>query len=329
MDPAAVAAYYRGKGYVVRDGVRVAGASGTEHRVPLLAEGPLGSLAVFFGDFGGVDGPEMGGARKVAREVGATPVLAADTFSNQDRQVASRLGVVLLDAATLEGDAGAAATGLGADTGRAWPGLAPMPARKGRPAEDEPHPWPVSGRVGGLDGPGTRAVDVDEILAQPRAASPSEGGAAGEAGAVDGVGAGTDPLPASATLEAAAADGEGLWRKARTPAAPAPRVPRTPGSQRFAWLGGPVADAPPAKAAGTGPNGPLAIEYDDVVASKAGAGGATTGAAEDDERLGESIELQPTLAELDRKERHDRLMRRLFWILFFSVLLYLFALWWF
>ena len=106
MDPATVAAFYQAKGYTVREGVRVPGLSGNEHKVPLLAEGSLGSLAIFFGDFGGVDGPEMGGARKVAREIGATPVLAADEFSNQDRQLAARLGVVLVDAATLAGDGG-------------------------------------------------------------------------------------------------------------------------------------------------------------------------------------------------------------------------------
>jgi hypothetical protein len=329
MDPSAVAAYYRGKGYVVRDGVRVAGPSGNEHRVPLLAEGPLGSLAIFFGDFGGVDGPEMGGARKVAREVGATPVLAADTFTNQDRQVASRLGVVLLDAATLEGDPASAATGLGADTGRAWPGLAPVPTRRAKEPEDEPHPWPVSGRVGGLDGPGARAVDVDEILAQPKPRPPAAEAdplAPGQAQEVPG----RPPTDATegATEDATEdpGDGEGLWRKARTPVTPAPRQPRAPGSQRFAWLGGAVANAPPAKAS-AGPGGPLAVEYDDVVPAKGP--GADASPQTPEERLGDSIELQPTLAELDRKARHDRLMARLFWILFVSVLLYLFALWWF
>jgi hypothetical protein len=48
-----------------------------------------------------------------------------------------------------------------------------------------------------------------------------------------------------------------------------------------------------------------------------------------DERLGDAIELQPTLDELDHRARRDRLLRRLFWILFASVLLYLFVLWWF
>src|ERR1041385_1091365 len=126
MDAGAAASFYRRKGYTVREGVRATGASGNEHRVPLLAEGPLGSLAVFFGDLGGIDGPEMGGARKVARDLGATPVLAADTFSNEDRQTAARLGVVLLD-----GDAVAvepAAPAPSADPARSWPGLAPIPA---------------------------------------------------------------------------------------------------------------------------------------------------------------------------------------------------------
>jgi hypothetical protein len=328
VDPAVVAAYYRGKGYVVRDGARVPGPSGNEHRVPLLAQGPLGSLAIFFGDFGGVDGPEMGGARKVAREIGATPVLAADSFSSQDRQVASRLGVVLLDSVTLAGDGAPAATGLGADTGLAWPGLAPVPARRGKQPEDEPHPWPASGRVGGRDGSGTRAVDVDEILATPRPVAPGPDAKtpalAEDAEAESPDAAAADEGAGGADAGEGDGDGEGLWRKARARAAPAPRQPRAGGAQRFAWLGGPAASAPAAPPA-TGPGGPLAVEYDDVVPAK----GRAAKEPARDERLGEAIELQPTLAELDRKARHDRLMRRLFWILFVSVLLYLIALWWF
>jgi hypothetical protein len=307
VDPAAVAAYYRGKGYVVRDGVRVAGPSGQEHKVPLLAEGPLGSLAVFFGDFGGVDGPEMGGARKVAREVGATPVLAADEFSNQDRQVAARLGVVLLDSATLSSDGmptpaapGAGSVGLGVDTGRAWPGLAPIPTRRAKEAEPEPH---ASGRVGGRDGPAARAVDVDEILAQAPAAPSAE-----------------EPLAApAAPASAPEAEGESLWKRPRAAGkAPAPR-PKAPGSQKFAWLGSDVPPAAPAPDA----SGPLAVEYDDVV--PAASGRAAADPSTPDERLGESIELQPTMDEVNRRARRDRLLRRLYWLLFLLVVVSLVA----
>ncbi|MFA5944046.1 MAG: hypothetical protein WC876_06230 [Candidatus Thermoplasmatota archaeon] len=309
MDLDTVAAYYRGKGYVVRDGVRVTSPSGSEHKVPLLAEGPLGSLVVFFGDFGGVDGPEMGGARKVAREIGATPVLAADEFSNKDRQVAARLGVVLLDTAALNDEGSAPnAIGLGVDTGRAWPGLAPVPTRRAKETELEPHPWPASGRVGGHDGPATRAVDVEEILAHasaprttPAAASrPSDGEEPpGPTGVGDGDG-----------------NGEGLWKRPRARAEPTPRAPRASGSPKFGWLGTDASASPATE--------PLAVEYDGVVSTRPG-----QQLAESPERLGDTVELQPTMTELEHKARRDRLLRRLFWLLFASVLVYLFALWWF
>lgn len=320
MDPAAVAAYYRAKGYVVRDNARVAGPSGTEHKVPLLAEGPLGSLAVFFGDFGGVDGPEMGGARKVAREVGAQPVLAADEFSNHDRQVAARLGVVLVDAATLAGPgsdpAKSPALGLGADTGRAWPGLAPIPTRRAKPEEPEPHPWPVSGRVDGQGAPAPSAVDVDEILARPPQAEVAAPPAPPR----------EPPLPAPSVQDEPR--GDGLWKRPRGREAGAAGVrPRTAASTRFAWLGG---DVPPAAAPNQGGSA-LAVEYDDVVPARADGGPpdeAAGGGAAPDERLGEAIELQPSMEELRRKADRDKLLRRLFWVLFASVLLYLFVLWW-
>ena len=330
MDQAAVAAYYRAKGYVVRDNARVAGPSGTEHKVPLLATGPLGSLAVFFGDFGGVDGREMGGARKVAREVGATPVLAADSFSNQDRQLAARLGVVLVDAATLAAEGGPTAgspspLGLGADTGRAWPGLAPIPARRNKEGEPEPHPWPPSGRVGGRDGPATRAIDVDDLLAGPPS-PPGPAGASGRPLAEDSAalaGASDEGGPSPRESDApTAGDGEpeadGLWKHPRERAAAQPARPRTPASGRFAWLGGDVSP---------GPAGPpvLAVEYDDAVPAP----GGRDGPEDEEERLGEGIELLPTLDEARRQAARDRLMRRLFWILFAAVVLYLVALWWF
>lgn len=312
MDPAAVAAYYRGKGYVVRDGARVAGPSGQEYKVPLLAEGPLGSLAVFFGDFGGVDGPEMGGARKVAREVGATPVLAADEFSNADRQLAARLGVVLLDSATLSGEGTPTPPGLGADTGRAWPGLAPLPARRGRSEEPEPHPWPASGRLGGRDGPATGAVDVEDMLARPAAVPPGEDEGLLAHGATPG-----EAAPA-------AAGGETLWKRPRQrDAAPAKRA-RATGEARFAWLGAETAPQVPAPAPAAA--GPLAVEYDDVVPARRGAPSA---APAPDERLGDAVELQPTMDELEHRARRDRMLRRVFWLLFAIVLAYLFGLWWF
>jgi hypothetical protein len=231
VDPAAVAAHYRAKGYTVHEAARAKGLSGNEHRVPLLAEGPLGSLAIFFGDFGGVDGPEMGGARKVARDLGATPVLVADSFSNQDRQIASRLGVVLMDADAL------AAEPAPAPATAAWPGLQ---ARPGRPEpQPEPHPWPASGRA---DGRGT--VDIDLLLAK----APSAG-------------APVDPVPEEPEDPTRQVDdGEGLWKHPRAAAAPSPSPAKALTGGRFAWLG--LDDPAPET------RGPLAVEYDDVVPSR-------------------------------------------------------------
>ncbi len=94
---------------------------------------------------------------------------------------------------------------------------------------------------------------------------------------------------------------------------------RAPGDARFAWLG---ADAAPASAPAAG--GPQSVEYDDVVPARAG--GA---APPSDERLGTAVELQPTMDELEHKARRDRLLRRVFWLLFAVVLAYLVGLWWF
>src|SRR6185503_17112641 len=81
-----------------------------------------------------------------------------------------------VDASTLaggEGQPAPPAVGMGVDTGRAWPGLAPLPVRRTKEAEPEPHPWPASGRVGGRDGPAARAFDVDEIIARPAVGPPA------------------------------------------------------------------------------------------------------------------------------------------------------------
>jgi hypothetical protein len=278
----------------------------------------------------------MGGARKVAREVGATPVLAADSFSNQDRQLAARLGVVLLDSATLASEGGPtaagspAAPGLGADTGRAWPGLAPIPARRAKESEPEPHPWPPSGRVGGRDGPSTRAVDVDDLLAGPTGQAGASGAPAGDplvpdADEAEESARRSDPRAADSDSDAAP-EGGGLWKRPRERAAAPAARPRTPASGRFAWLGGDVSPGPSAPA--------LAVEYDDAVPARGNGDGGDGGDGGEDreggeDRLGETVELLPTLDEARRQAARDRLMRRLFWILFAAVVLYLVALWWF
>lgn len=330
MDAGAAASFYRRKGYTVRENVRATGASGNEHRVPLLAEGPLGSLAVFFGGLDGIDGPEMGGARKVARDLGATPVLAADGFSNPDRQAAARLGVVLLDDDAVAVEAPAAAAPPPADPARAWPGLVPVPARRtAAAAEPESHPWPASGRVGGLDGPAARAVDIDDLLAPRRRPEPML--AAAPVPAASAGSAAPEPAAASAVLARAAAqdaeagDGDSFWSMPRR-GPPAPKAPRQAGGggRPFAWLDGPE----PAAAAPASPAAVGGVEYDGVVAARsrppqlADDGGEEADAAlsSPDERVAPSAE---------RLARRARMQRRLAWVLVAAVMLYLFLLWWY
>jgi hypothetical protein len=347
VDPATVAAFYQGKGYTVREGARVAGLSGNEHKVPLLAEGPLGSLAVFFGDFGGVDGPEMGGARKAARDIGATPVLAADSFTNQDRQVAARLGVVLLDGSMLEEDHGPPPPHH--PDAMPWPSLqtrgAPGPATASAGGAGssslrvEEHPWPASGRAGGRDGPGAAAVDIDDLLAEtrrPRQRDPEPAVPDAEDEA---------PVPAPAPPAAASGDGgEGaepgtLWKRPRRAPRASSQSPSQSGPRqgRFAWLD--AAGAAPSggdKSRGDGAGG-FAVDYDDVVPSRAAPKGpdredadAGQGDAEGaaGERLGEEPGLRETWEEQQRRERRDRVLRRTFWLLFaFAILSFLWLFW--
>lgn len=95
------AAHYRAQGYDVHEDVRVRGESGTVHACEMVVEGSLGYLVVGFPDDGGFVGPEMGGLRRTARDVGGTPVVVADEFTPEARNMATQLGVVLLPASDL------------------------------------------------------------------------------------------------------------------------------------------------------------------------------------------------------------------------------------
>jgi hypothetical protein len=306
MDAGAAASFYRRKGYTVRENVRATGASGNEHKVPLLAEGPLGSLAVFFGGLDGVDGPEMGGARKAARDLGATPVLAAAQFGNQDRQTAARLGVVLLDddAVTVEAPAAAAAP-PSADPARAWPGLAPIPNRSRAASEAEAHPWPASGRVGGIDGPAGRApIDVDDLLAprrRPEAAPSAEAVMATMA----------PPEPTAPPMDGRGAEVDSFWANPRRSAAAPRPVVRSSAGRPFAWLDGESAAHAAPAAAG------VAAEHDSIVS-------AVAPAPSPDERMA-----PPAALPAERLARRARLQKRLAWTLAGAALLYLFLKWWY
>ncbi len=96
-----VAAYYRSRGYRVQESARITGISGAVHAVDLWAEGPLGNLAVFLGDAGGIEGPELSSMRRAAKDLGATPVIAPGREETRLRSLAAQQGVVVLDARQL------------------------------------------------------------------------------------------------------------------------------------------------------------------------------------------------------------------------------------
>jgi hypothetical protein len=304
MDRPRVAAFYRGKGYLVHESIVVTGQSGNQQRIPLLCEGPLGNLAVFFGDAAGIDGPEIGAAKRVAKDLGATAVVAAGAFTGEQRRTAAELGVVLLDADAMEAPAPT-------PVASAWPGQTP-----GRSLERDldAHPWPASGRPDGVDGPARSvAYDVDELLGRFERAKAATGAAAGASATAPSIQAPAAPATATAGGEG------GLWKKPRASPAPPPAVspltsppaavgrPAKPGS--FAWLALPKAPEPVAE-----------TEYSGTVAARATPAPASP----------------PTPEEL-AAQRQERLLReatlrvwvrRGAWTLGAVVFLWLFLLWW-
>lgn len=132
-----VAEHYRSKGYKLHEHVKVRGQSGSIHAVDMVAQSSLGNLAISFEHDGDFEGPEMGAVRRMARDIGATPVVAVEHMPDGLRQHAARAGVVLLDRAAMEAPS---------------PELAPEfnPA----PPEPEQVPWPNADKESRRDDPG-------------------------------------------------------------------------------------------------------------------------------------------------------------------------------
>jgi hypothetical protein len=153
MFEARVAEFYRSKGYEVHEKPKVRGASENVYAVPMVANGPMGALLVSFGDAGGIDGHEIGRARTMARDIGATPVIAVPSLAPDLRRLAAQMGVVILDESTV------------AEPGplpKELPGVQADPMRRDLDA----HPWPASGRAFSFGGPGVASArDVDELIA--------------------------------------------------------------------------------------------------------------------------------------------------------------------
>jgi len=201
---ARVAGFYRAKGYTVHENPKVRGASGNVYAAALVADGPLGALLVSFGDAGGIDGHELGRVRTMAKDIGATPVLACPAPTADVRRLAAQLGVVLVDDATV------------AETSETR--SIPLPIDAIRKDLDA-HPWPASGRTAaaGLQG-GAEARDVDELIADLTRAPAAVVGAGASSALV------LEPVPAPAPA-VSAKPFAWLEQATVTPMAAAPSAP--------------------------------------------------------------------------------------------------------
>lgn len=201
-----VADYYRSRGYEVRTGVKVRGASQMVYTLDLVAEGPLGALVVSFGDAGGADAAEAARVRTIARDIGATPVVATPAASADLRRHAAQLAVVLLEESGLDDPA---------------PRL-PGPALSDPLGKDlAAHPWPASGRP--ESGEQTEGlVEVEQVVkAMPepaawQAPSPAPPPAAAASGPVA-------PLPTGPAGRFAWLDGQDAPPTGPRPSLPPPK----------------------------------------------------------------------------------------------------------
>ncbi|MFO1533327.1 MAG: hypothetical protein ABR562_06480 [Thermoplasmatota archaeon] len=226
MFEARVAQFYRAKGYEVHENPKVRGTSENVYAVAMVADGPLGALLISFGDAGGVDGAEIGRVRTMARDVGATPVVAAPTLAPDLRRLAAQMGVVVVDETMV------IVTG---PLPRDLPAVdaATDPMRRDLDA----HPWPASGRAFSFAGPSSAAArDVDELVAELHQPVP---------GALPTLPFGA---PASQLTSKAASAGWQTLVAPETAVAPAP-VSAAPAT-KFSWLGAGLLETQPAKAAG-------------------------------------------------------------------------------
>jgi len=227
---ATVAGFYRAKGYTVHENPKVRGASGNVYTAALVADGPLGALLVSFGDAGGVDGAELGRVRTMARDIGATPVLACPAPTADVRRLAAQLGVVLVDEATV------------AD---APPPRASVPPADPLRKDLDAHPWPASGRAANALHPGgATARDVDDMLSDLLAPAASPVSMAGPQTS-GGLLVLEPPAAAPAVAPASAKPFAWLESAQATPAAPAASSKPVDLS---ALLGKPTNPAPAAEA---------------------------------------------------------------------------------
>lgn len=154
--------HYREKGYSLRERVRVRGSSGTVHSCDVVAQGPLGNLVVQFEDYGGFEGPELDAVRRIARDVGATPVVAAENVSQTLRRHADQAGVVVMDAEALT----RASAPLVAVTTPQEPAYPPWPGQKPDREEVRTHEWPSDARARPTVSPRMDPGEVDDLVSE-------------------------------------------------------------------------------------------------------------------------------------------------------------------
>lgn len=227
MFEARVAQFYRAKGYQVHENPKVRGASESIYTAALVADGPLGALLISFGDAGGIDGPEIGRVRTMARDVGATPVVAAPELTPDLRRLAAQLGVVVVDEATVS------------DTGPLPRDLPAVGAKDPIRRDLDAHPWPASGRAFSYAGNTAAAArDVDDLIAdlhRPQPAPPPAGAPAPLLAQLRA------PAPEAATPPTMPAQSSAQVLAPPVPmtqapiATPAPPVVRSQGG-KFSWL---------------------------------------------------------------------------------------------
>lgn len=114
--------HYEAKGYTVHRSRKVRGQTGAVYAIDMVVQAPHGNMLITFGDDGEVGGPEVGAIRNAARDIGATPVVAAPELPQSLRNQIAQAGVVVVDRAALEEEAVRAPQALDpTDTWAPWP----------------------------------------------------------------------------------------------------------------------------------------------------------------------------------------------------------------
>lgn len=215
-----VAAYYRRRGYAIKENVKIRSPEGSVYAVDMVAQSSLGNLLIAFEDEGGFEGPEMNAVRRMAREIGATPVMAARRIPAGLRKQAAGAGVVLVDEDTVQAP------------DEPEPETAPA-------TEPEYPPWPGS----------SQDAEVQDVPPWPRSRPAHQ---RMETREVDSIVA--ELAQESVRKRRAKSTDPGIWRFPRQdaeepePARTPPAAESAPGAQGtgFQWL--PKEEAPPATA---------------------------------------------------------------------------------